>query len=118
MPNSELNNLIADVREQVLYLRELGVEALDVQLVESGESRVESQSANPISNLRSEISNSGVIKPPVLQKTQPPQSLHMGLQVFHRLRRFLKAPLLGTVAGLPQHWHVLCARTRGGSRFG
>ncbi len=60
MPNSELNNLIANVREQVLYLQELGVDALDVKFVERGELRVESgelarSSQEIISNLRSEI---------------------------------------------------------------
>ncbi len=55
--NVERTELIADIREQILYLRELGVDALDVRLVESGESRVEIQSANPISNLRSETSD-------------------------------------------------------------
>ncbi|MGB5015409.1 MAG: uracil-DNA glycosylase family protein [Pyrinomonadaceae bacterium] len=54
MPNSELNNLIADVREQVLYLRELGVEAMDVELSDVGS-----------------ISDSGVIKPPVPVQNQP-----------------------------------------------
>ena len=60
MPNFELTNLIADVREQVVYLRELGVEAFDIEIterVESGELRVEGRAANPISNLRSEITN-------------------------------------------------------------
>ncbi len=53
----ELTNLIADVREQVLYLQELGVGALDVK-VESREWRVEGGDPNSdISNLRSEISN-------------------------------------------------------------
>lgn len=42
--------LIADIREQVIYLHELGVEAFDVQMVES-------QAADPISDLRYEISN-------------------------------------------------------------
>ena len=50
--NSELNELIADIREQVLYLQELGVDALDVK-VESEEWKVESAevprpTANPI----------------------------------------------------------------------
>lgn len=44
--NSELNELIADVREQVVYLRELGVDAWDADLaslnVESGKSNAES----------------------------------------------------------------------------
>ena len=61
--NSDLNNLIADVREQVLYMRELGVTSLDVKLtdrVESRELRVEKRADagevdKIISNLRSEI---------------------------------------------------------------
>ncbi len=43
--SSALNVLIADVREQILYLQELGVEALDVKLaekMESGKWKVES----------------------------------------------------------------------------
>jgi uracil-DNA glycosylase len=47
--NQDLSNLISDVREQVLYLQELGVDSLDCEFqisdfrVESRESRVESQ---------------------------------------------------------------------------
>ena len=60
----EIAELIADVREQVLYLRELGVEALDVKLlerVESEELRVEKKAdagavEKIISNFKSEIS--------------------------------------------------------------
>ena len=63
--SSDLKEVILDVREQILYLQELGVGAFDVKLlgrVESGESRVESRSSrNPppdvTSNFRSEISN-------------------------------------------------------------
>src|SRR5688572_19634298 len=33
--NAEIAELIADVREQVVYLRELGVESISVDLVES-----------------------------------------------------------------------------------
>ncbi|MGD9628459.1 MAG: uracil-DNA glycosylase family protein [Pyrinomonadaceae bacterium] len=39
---SELSELIADVREQVLFLQELGVDALDVRLPEAEVDRVES----------------------------------------------------------------------------
>ena len=53
--NIERTDLVADIREQILYLRELGVDALDVHLVESGESLVESQTADPTPNVRSEI---------------------------------------------------------------
>lgn len=34
---TDLQDVIQDVREQVLYMRELGVESMDVQLVEGGE---------------------------------------------------------------------------------
>lgn len=59
--NNDLNELIADVREQVLYMQELGVETLAF----SGELRVESgEVLRPtvppvIPNFRSEISNRG-----------------------------------------------------------
>ena len=46
--NTEITELLADVREQVLYLQELGVEAFDVEMAVASES---------ISNLRSESSN-------------------------------------------------------------
>ena len=48
---SELNELIADVKEQVLYLQELGVETFDVKLAdrfESLETRVESGGQRPV----------------------------------------------------------------------
>ena len=54
---SELNELIADVREQVLYLQELGVETLDADLASlgmgNGKLKVESAelsriAANPV----------------------------------------------------------------------
>lgn len=46
MPNSELSELIADVKEQVLYLQELGVEALAVDVPEvSLRSKVQSPKA-------------------------------------------------------------------------
>lgn len=52
---SDLLELIADVREQVLYMQELGVEAFDVDL---SEQLVGSTGfGSGISNLRSEISN-------------------------------------------------------------
>ncbi len=65
--SSELLELIADAREQVLYLQELGVETLDVTLSEPrvaiSEIRLEPAkppvlSAAAISNLKSESSNS------------------------------------------------------------
>ncbi len=55
MPNSDLNNLIEDVREQVLYLQELGVETLEF----SGELKSGSQEQFP--NLRSEVSKPDAI---------------------------------------------------------
>jgi DNA polymerase len=45
--NAEIAELIADVREQVLYLRELGVGSMNVRLVESRELIVESHEALP-----------------------------------------------------------------------
>ena len=73
MPVTEINELIADVREQVLYLQELGVETLDVN-VESLELRVESKrpyitapeptKADPIpSNLKFEIPKKAESRP-------------------------------------------------------
>ena len=63
--------LISDVREQILYLQEIGVETLDAKIVESGKWKVESKppvgaADGVISNLRSEISNfkSEIPKPP------------------------------------------------------
>jgi len=64
--DTEITELIADVREQVLYLQELGVEAFDVKLAEirfdSGELKAESPTVrvptpDVIPNARSEISN-------------------------------------------------------------
>ena len=58
--NTQLNELISDVREQVLYLQELGVETLDVK-IESGKLKIENESftrpvPDPIStNLTIEI---------------------------------------------------------------
>ena len=68
---SELLELIADVREQVLYLQELGVENLDVPLRElEAASFVTGVTASKppimplvISNIRSEISNSPETRP-------------------------------------------------------
>ncbi len=55
---SELSELIADVREQVLYLQELGVEAFDVNLSEISAKRfVAALEATPIAGQRSEISD-------------------------------------------------------------
>ncbi len=71
MPNPELNNLIADVREQVVYLRELGVEALDVRIekleLRSENSRV-TPSSLPSSNLKSEIPKIDI---PTVQTAKP-----------------------------------------------
>jgi len=59
--DTQVIELVRDVREQVLYLQELGVEALDVG-VESGALR---HPEAPVSNLRSEISTlrSEIAKP-------------------------------------------------------
>ena len=58
MTQSEQENLISDVREQVLYLQELGVETFDVKLAERVVSPISQISPRePVSNLRSEISN-------------------------------------------------------------
>ena len=57
---TEIAELVADVKEQVLYLQELGVEAMDVRIekFEFGiEKSREVATATSISNLRSEISN-------------------------------------------------------------
>ena len=58
--NAEIAEGIADVREQVLYLRELGVESMNVELVERVESRGEQIVAAPAlpANFRSEKENS------------------------------------------------------------
>ena len=72
--NTEITKLIADVREQVLYLQELGVGALDVDFaslsVESGNLRVESaeassQAAAPIpgTNFKTEVSKPAESRP-------------------------------------------------------
>ena len=75
--NTEVTELIADVREQVLYLQELGVETLDADLAESGKWRmenaegfstpprhsVEQQHKAAISDSKLEISNSAQPKP-------------------------------------------------------
>ena len=72
--NTEITELIADVREQVLYLQELGVGALDVDFpslsVESGNLRVESaeassQAAAPIpgTNFKTEVSKPAESRP-------------------------------------------------------
>lgn len=66
-----MNNLIADVREQVIYLRELGIEALDVRIenleLRSENSRV-TPSSLPISNLKSEIPKIDI---PTVQTAKP-----------------------------------------------
>ena len=76
--NTEITELIADVREQVLYLQELGVGTLNFggQLtVDSGQLRQEGR--EQISNLKLEISkpgaisNSGVSNPPVVVQSEP-----------------------------------------------
>ena len=55
---AEISSLIADVREQVLYLQELGVESFDVRLAEITVSRtVQMPPREIISDLRSEILN-------------------------------------------------------------
>ncbi|MBP6005152.1 MAG: uracil-DNA glycosylase [Pyrinomonadaceae bacterium] len=50
-PHQELDLLIADIREQVLYLQELGVEALDVRIENLGAM----SSPRPIADLKTEI---------------------------------------------------------------
>lgn len=56
--HSELQNLIADVREQILFLQELGIDALDVQ--------------GPASSLSSGASDKlGVDSSPTLARTEP-----------------------------------------------
>lgn len=66
--STEIVELIADVREQVLYLQELGVETLDAEIVGSGKWNLESDmpvgAANEvISNIRSEISKPAESRP-------------------------------------------------------
>lgn len=68
---SDLLELIADVREQVLYMQELGVEAFDVDL---SEQLVGSTGfGSGISNLRSEISNIETGRLRVPQMPEMPQ---------------------------------------------
>ena len=56
--NSDLTELIADVREQVLYLKELGVATFDVNLAEPFENLAAPLPPREnISNFKSEISN-------------------------------------------------------------
>lgn len=68
---NEINELIADVREQVLYLQELGVEAFDVSLSELSAKRFVELAGNrsEISNLRSEIAN---LRPEILKPVERP----------------------------------------------
>ncbi len=77
--NTEITELIADVREQVLYLEELGVETLGF----SGELRVEGGEINPpnreqSSNLRSEISKSDPISNLRSESAKPVESKPAG----------------------------------------
>ncbi|HEV7701443.1 MAG TPA: uracil-DNA glycosylase [Pyrinomonadaceae bacterium] len=60
--DSEIGELIADIRERVLYMQELGVDSLSVSLSESlpitaSQPEQRPPSTDPISNLRSEIPN-------------------------------------------------------------
>src|SRR5688572_32155551 len=65
MKGTDLADLIADVKEQVLYLQELGVESFDVKLSDRISPNLAADFIEPalqpvshvISNLRSEISN-------------------------------------------------------------
>ncbi len=74
---TELADLIADVKEQVLYLQELGVEAMDVQ-VENLEIRNKNFSGvartSPVSKVRSEISKveiPAIQNIPVMKQADP-----------------------------------------------
>ncbi len=70
----EISTLIADVREQIMYLQELGVETLDVKLPErvaSGELRVEGKLRMLVSPVSSIVAEREVAKPAPLR---PPGS--------------------------------------------
>jgi uracil-DNA glycosylase len=68
VPN-EFSTLLADLKEQILYLQELGVDNLDVNLPEFDEKLF---NLPPIRNPKSEIQNRYV--PPDLAISQPPKS--------------------------------------------
>lgn len=68
---TELSELIADVREHVSFLREIGIDALEVELPET-------------SNFRQDVAHTPVLKavashepPPVFERALPPESLQL-----------------------------------------
>ena len=68
--NTEVAELVADVREQLLYLQELGVEALDVRIRDLGAR----SSPRPIANLKPEILTAGAETPRVeIPKIETPK---------------------------------------------
>jgi len=70
--SNEINQLIADVREQVLYMQELGVTTLDAELTTAAPARetLRSVALSPeIPNLRSEISDR---KPLITEQVERP----------------------------------------------
>lgn len=89
MKATEFTEVIAEIREQVLYLQELGVETLDVKLpeirLESRDSRVESRELRVESGARPAVSGRGIteskieisvrpVETPKPAETRPPGS--------------------------------------------
>lgn len=94
--SSELAGLIADVRERILYLQELGVPSLDVKLrgnLEVGEPKVES--ALPSKLDRFQISNLRSESPKVPEKRPTGQSRLASLPSLTKRSTSVSAPNVG-----------------------
>jgi uracil-DNA glycosylase family 4 len=80
MPNAEISELIADVKEQVLYMQELGVDVLSAEMREKGVSFSSVDSSKlKVDSLREEFSSAKLPVPkpemPVKQRTSRLSSL-------------------------------------------
>src|SRR5438045_9697642 len=77
----ELKDLVADVREQVAYLRELGVESFDVTLSECPV--IQFASAQPTQRVNQSTAATPVIKapPPKIEIEAPPRKVSAGARL-------------------------------------
>lgn len=90
--NTNISELIADVREQVLYLQELGVDTLAFcgeWRVESGDLQSEKQQSAAIPNLKLEIPKSATLKP---AETKPAGSRLAALPSLSSLSKRTETP--------------------------
>ena len=99
--NQEFSEILADVKEQILYLQELGVENLDVELAEIPDFKIQTLSSKPKAEISPEKLERFVPTEEILKKPVEPPKVSNSEQNQTR-RSLLESTKLSRLPSLPK----------------